>query len=259
MNDTNSTLNRKARSRKAESYAEIFGSPGTRVRMAGLLRTQWPLLIVVALSGYLVRAALPVPPISSTIAGLLFFVLAVFVAAAANYSKVRLQAFLKGAKGEEVAARELSLLPQGYTVFHGLDIRKRPGLASAGSDLDHVVVGPTGIFAVETKNWSDSITIENGELLYDGITPTRPPLEQVKNEAQSLRAYLKSKTDLNLEIQPVLCFASNNLPQGEQGSSGVQVCNANRLTTVILSNVENHVTDSAQQSIVETLHKICET
>ena len=162
-------------------------------------------------------------------------------------------------KGEEITARELSLLPQGYTVFHGLNICRYPGLAATGSDLDHVVVGPTGIFAVETKNWSDSITIENGELLYDGITPTRPPLEQVKNEAQSLRAYLKSKTELNLEVQPVLCFASNNLPQGEQGSSGVLVCNADRLTTVILSNIENHVTDSAQQSIIETLLKICET
>jgi len=258
MNDSNHKSDRTVRNPKAGSFAKVFGSPGTRVRMTGLLRTQWPLLIVVALSGYLVRAALPVPPISRTIAGILFLVLAVAVAAAANYSRVRLQAFLKGAKGEEVAARELNLLPPPYTVFHGLDIRRLPQSAATGSDLDHVVIGPTGIFVVETKNWSDSITIKNGELLYDGITPTRPPLEQVKNETQSLRKYLKSETGQDFEIQPVLCFASNNLPQGEQGSSGVLVCNADRLTGLILSN-ESTVTAPAQQAIIKTLLKNCET
>jgi hypothetical protein len=58
--------------RTPTDYANVFGSPGTRVRMAGLLRTQWPLLIVVALAGYLLRAAAPVPRIGSTAVGVLF-------------------------------------------------------------------------------------------------------------------------------------------------------------------------------------------
>ena len=55
------TPHNEQRHTPSQRYARIVGSPGVRVRMAGLLRTQWPLLIVVALAGYLLRAALPHP------------------------------------------------------------------------------------------------------------------------------------------------------------------------------------------------------
>jgi hypothetical protein len=220
-----------------------------------MLQTQWPLLIVVALTGYLVRAALPQPEITTNTAGILFLLLAVAVAAAANHSRNRIQSFIKGAKGEEMAARELGMLPQEFTVFHGLDIIKLTSITKGLYDLDHVVVGPNGVFVIETKNWSDDITIENGNLLYAGQTPTRPPLEQVKTEAKQLQAHLKSEADIDIEIRPVLCFASNNLHPGEQGAVGVIVCNANRLTNVILSHDENIISDSNQMRIIKTLRK----
>ncbi len=241
-----------------QRYAKVFGSPGTRVRMTGLLHTQWPLLIVVMLAGYLLRAALPNPAISTTIVGILFLCLAVAVAAAANHSRNRLQSFIKGAKGEEVTARALNLLPKEFTVFHGLATHKNNFPVAGSGDLDHVVVGSNGIFVVETKNWKDTITIENGKLLYDGEEPTRPPLEQVKSETKSLRSYLKSKTGQDLQIQPILCFASNTLPQGQQGTVGVLVCNSNQLADVILADNENPISDSTKQAIITLLQKDCE-
>jgi len=243
---------------KNQTYAKVFGSPGVRVRIAGLLQTQWPLLVVVALIGYLVRAALPQPEITINTVGILFLLLAITVAAAANHSRNRMQSFLKGAKGEEMAARELNMLPQQFTVFHGVDLRKLPTPANGGADLDHVVAGPNGVFVVETKNWSDDITIKNGNLLYAGQTPTRPPLEQVKNQAKQLQTHLKSNADIDIEVTPVLCFASNNIKQGEQGAVGVIVCNANRLTNVILSHNDHTLGNQAQQQIIKTLKANCE-
>lgn len=243
---------------KNKTYAKVFGSPGIRVRIAGLLQTQWPLLIVVALIGYLIRAAHPQPEIPIHIVGILFLLLAVTVAAAANHSRNRMQSFLKGAKGEEMAARELNMLPGEFTVFHGIDLIKIPSITNGITDLDHVVVGPNGVFVVETKNWSDDITIKNGTLLYAGLPPTRPPLEQVKTEAKQLQEHLKSKADIDIEIKPILCFASNNLEQGEQGAVGVIICNANRLTNVIISHNEDCISDSTQQQIIKTLRKNCE-
>lgn len=240
------------------NYATVFGSPGIRVRITGLLRTQWPLLIVVMLIGYLLRTALPQPTISTTVAGMLFIGLAIAVAAAANHSRNRLQSFLKGAKGEEVTARALSMLPEEFTIFHGLATRKKEFTTSGGGDIDHVVVGPNGIFVVETKNWQDTITIENGKLLYDGEEPTRPPLEQVKSETTALCSYIKSATGVETKIQPVLCFASNTLPQGQQGTVGVLVCNANHLTNVILSESENPISDSTRQMVITLLQKDCD-
>ena len=239
-------------------YANVFGSPGTRVRMIGLLRTQWPLLIIVMLIGYLLGVALPYPNNTTTVTGILFIALAVAAAAAANYSRIRLQSFLKGAKGEEVTARELNLLPEAFTIFHGIATRKHGSLKSGGADLDHIVVGPNGVFVVETKNWQSTITIKDGRLLYDGEEPTRPPLEQVKTETSALGSYLKSKTGEKFQVQPVLCFASNTMPTGQQGAAGVLVCNLNQLTNVILSDNESPISDSIRHKIITTLQKDCE-
>ncbi|MBT3194707.1 MAG: NERD domain-containing protein [Verrucomicrobia bacterium] len=239
-------------------YARVFGSPGTRVRMAGLLRTQWPLLIVVALTGYLLRAALPVPAMGSTLAGALFLVLAVAVAAAANHSRRRLQAFLKGAHGEELVARALARLPETFAVFHGIAADSHCLLSQGGGDLDHVVVGPAGLFVIETKNWSGDLHIENGELTADGEQPSRPPLEQVKRASSALKARLQHAAGVDIEITPILCFASNRLRSGVQGSSGVLVCNADQITSVILEFHETPLSDTTRQKLIEVLQEDCE-
>jgi hypothetical protein len=242
-------------STSASDYAEVFGSPGTRVRMAGLLRTQWPLLVVVIIAGYLLRAALPWPPIGSSVAGALFLVLAVGVAAAANHSRHQLQAFLKGAKGEEMVARTLALLPGTFSVFHSVPARLP---APGGADMDHVVVGPTGIFVVETKNWSGLIAIQNGELTCDGEPPSRPPLEQVKAAATALRSRLQGVTKAETTVTPVLCFASNRLTDDPQGAAGVVICSADSLATVIMAPTETLLAEADRQLIAQTLQADCE-
>jgi hypothetical protein len=244
--------------RTPTDYANVFGSPGTRVRMAGLLRTQWPLLIVVALAGYLLRAAAPVPRIGSTAAGVLFLGLAIAVAAAANYSRNRLQAFTKGAKGEEVVARALALLPDTFTVFHGIASHKRGILGQGGADLDHVIVGPSGLFVIETKNWNSDITIENSELLFDGELPSRPPLDQAKAAATALNSRIQTTCNIAISAQPILCFASNRLSHGQQGSAGVLVCNANQLASVIQEADDRPIPDADRQIIIKTLTQVCE-
>ncbi len=252
------TPHNEQRHTPSQRYARIVGSPGVRVRMAGLLRTQWPLLIVVALAGYLLRAALPHPHIGSTMAGLLFLALAVAVAAAANHSRERMQAFLKGAKGEETAGRALALLPETFTVFHGLAAAGPGILTQGGADFDHVAVGPTGVFVIETKNWSGEIAVQNGELICDGDRPSRPPLDQVKAAATLMRSRLKDATGLDVPVSPVLCFASNPLAAGQQGSAGVFVCNADQLTDVILSKTDSPLADPDQAAIIKALEETTE-
>lgn len=75
-----------------------------------------------------------------------------------------------GAEGEEMVARELSRLPDTYTVINDYRLEfSEPIYDSNNNDrihsiqIDHVVVGPTGLYVVETKNWSRE-TVENTEL-----------------------------------------------------------------------------------------------
>ena len=75
-----------------------------------------------------------------------------------------------GAEGEEKVASELSKLPDTYTVINDYYLNFAPPIYNRENDdriysvqIDHIVLGPTGIYLIETKNWSKSST-ENTNL-----------------------------------------------------------------------------------------------
>src|SRR6266567_461160 len=51
----------------------------------------------------------------------------------------------KGARGEEWVSFILANLPDSFCVINDL--------ATQNGNLDHVVIGPTGVFAIDTKSW----------------------------------------------------------------------------------------------------------
>ena len=72
----------------------------------------------------------------------------------------------KGVAGEQATAAELATLPSSYRVFHGLKIGSTKG------DIDHLVIGPTGIWVIDSKAWSGALTEGKG-MLWRGATPIR--------------------------------------------------------------------------------------
>ena len=69
--------------------------------------------------------------------------------------------FLLGAIGEERVIRELVKLPDSYMVFNDVNLSfsksirwKKYNEYVKSCQIDHVVIGPNGIFLIETKNWS---------------------------------------------------------------------------------------------------------
>ncbi len=235
-----------------KNHAEVFGSPGARVRLFGLIRLVWPLFAIAAACGYLLHSALPCPTLSSTQTGVLLIILAIILGISVRASGERLQSFLKGARGEEQVARCLSFLPKEIAIFHGLPSPGLPLLAQGGRDLDHVVVGPTGIFLVETKNWLAQVTVRDGRILCDGNEPSRQPIEQVKSAAARLTTRLRKSTDLALDVQPVVCFLNSALRGGTQGIAGVITCNAEELNRVIMERTDPSL-DAATLSTVRAM------
>ncbi len=66
-----------------------------------------------------------------------------------------------GARAEMRVADELRALPVGFHVLHHLRLRashflRHNGTPLMSAELDHVVVGPTGVWAIETKCWGRS-------------------------------------------------------------------------------------------------------
>ncbi len=86
-----------------------------------------------------------------------------------------------GAEGEEMVTRELSKLPDTYTAINDYRLEFSPPLYNRNNDdriysiqIDHVVVGPTGLYLVETKNWSKD-SMENVKLF--------SPIKQLKRSS----------------------------------------------------------------------------
>lgn len=67
----------------------------------------------------------------------------------------------RGTEGETVVGKILADFPEDYYVFN--DISTPTG------NLDHVVVGPTGVFVLDAKNWRGVVQADGkGELLLNG-------------------------------------------------------------------------------------------
>lgn len=215
------------------TQAEIYGSPGEGARMAGMARAFWPLLLAVFCCGYMVGTVLGLPVGPRTAGGILVLFGAMLILGA-RISASRIGAFFTGALGEEVVARELARLPAGYQVFHSVDVGG--GLLMwRGGDIDHVVAGPTGIFVIETKNWRGEITLSGREVRFNGGVPRRDPIEQVRQAVEALRTRLNRAGLYDLDLAPVVCFASNRLSVPRAGCGDVQVCNADELVGVLTS------------------------
>ena len=218
----------------AGAKARVFGSPGQSARTTGLIRTSWPLLLVVFLLGYLVRAAMPSPELTMSAVGVFCLLLGLAAAVTLSLSERRFRAYVKGARGEERVAYELASLPETYTVFHGMEAGA--GTSGGAGDIDHVVVGPAGVFVIETKNWSGRVTVRGGEVLYDGHKPHRSPIEQVAAAGRAVERLLRERGQDDVTVRRVVCFAGSE-PEADGPAAGeAEICGLGRLRALLAAN-----------------------
>jgi len=72
------------------------------------------------------------------------------------------RAWRRGAQGEERVADALSGLDGRWAVVHDLTIGRR------GANLDHLVIGPPGVFVLNTKNLTGTVTIHERSVRQNG-------------------------------------------------------------------------------------------
>ena len=199
---------------------DIYGSPGQGARVSGLIRVLWPLLGLLLLLGYVLGSAFPAPGIPMRVLGIVLLAGSGGLAALLLWSEKRLGQHLKGARGEEQAARLLALLPHGFEVFHSVPLPGHEGIR----DIDHVVIGGNRIILVETKNWSGDLRLDGEVLSIDGIIPDRPPIDQAREEARLLQDAIAEGFGAKPVVHPVLCFIASRLGGGLGTVNGVEIC-----------------------------------
>jgi hypothetical protein len=113
-------------------------------------------------------------------------------------------AWRHGAQGERRTARLLAPLERrGYQVFHDLAV---PGSAA---NVDHVVVGPTGVFVIDSKRYRGQLRYLGGQLWHGGRTLDRT-LATLWWEATQVAETLGFGP--HLHVYPVLCVHLARLP-----------------------------------------------
>ena len=79
---------------------------------------------------------------------------------------------LADAMAEEATARSLASLGIAYTVWHDLATDAAgPGLPPK---LDHLVLGPTGLIAIQSEDWGGPVALKRGELVGEVLDGERP-------------------------------------------------------------------------------------
>jgi len=148
----------------------------------------------------------------------------------ALYVKKRAKDADRGACAEEEVAERLMNLPDGYQVFHDI--------AFDGFNIDHIVVGPGGIFLVETKSHKGKIDAQGDTLLLDGAQPPKNFLNQTWSQTYQISDFLKKQTSRDWKVQPILCF-TRAFVSVRRPVKGITVVNKKYLTTYLLKQQQS--------------------
>jgi len=147
-----------------------------------------------------------------------------------------------GAFGERIVAEHLEpLKAAGHRVFHDLPA----GDPSAGSDaapynIDHVVVSPSGVFAIETKTRRKGrarVGFMAHEIIYDGRALAYPwgedqyGLDQARHQAEWLAGFLQRQLGRPIPVQALLVFPGWMIIR--KGRGAVNVLNPKELPAAI--------------------------
>jgi len=140
----------------------------------------------------------------------------------------QLKALSLAIDGEKAVGQYLEKLrTEGYEVFHDV--------CGSNFNLDHVIIGPAGIFTIETKLWSKPAKGET-KIAFDGETltaagwqPGRDPVIQARAQASWLRELLKESTGKKLPVKPVVLFPGWFIEQAAGTSREVWVLNPKAL------------------------------
>jgi len=133
------------------------------------------------------------------------------------------RAWRVGADGEQSVAKRLARLDDAWRVLHAVPVGSR------GADIDHVVIGPGGVFTVNTKHhpggdvWvgGDTVMINNAKVPY---------VRNARFEASRARDLLAAAVGTAVPVVGIVAVLCQKLTVKRAPASGVVVLAAEELT-----------------------------
>jgi hypothetical protein len=134
-------------------------------------------------------------------------------------------AWRRGAVGERRTARLLAALERhGWAVLHDL------ALPDGRANLDHLVIGPGGVFVIDSKQYRGRLQLDSSGQLWHGRYPLTPTLRAVSFEADEAALVLP---DPDIVVVPIVAVHGAQVPWGKVVVDGVPVVSAKRLPRML--------------------------
>ncbi len=149
-------------------------------------------------------------------------------------AKLRRDCYL-GFLGERAVGEELNqLMADGWSVFHDVPFHDNPN--AKPFNVDHVVVGSGGLFAIETKTRRKKKEADGHKVSFNGQTLDYPwgsedwGVNQAQQRANHLGQWLSKKLQTDIAASPVLVLPGWFVHR--TGKSDVRVINEGEIPTL---------------------------
>jgi Nuclease-related domain len=134
-------------------------------------------------------------------------------------------AWRRGAAGERRTARLLDPLERdGWAILHDLAV------PCGRANIDHLVIGPGGVFVVDSKQYRGRLQLDPTGGLWHGRYPLAPTLRAVDFEADQAARVLP---DSGVVVVPIVAVHGAQVPWGKLVKQGVPVVSARRLPSML--------------------------
>jgi hypothetical protein len=129
-------------------------------------------------------------------------------------------------KAQRITQRKLARMERaGYRALH---MRPIPGSEDI---IDHLVVGPTGVYAIDSERWSKKLPIRtrNGKQLWIGPNSQKARLEHARSEASRAADLLSARLGREVAVRPALAIYGPHIPWDIAVIREVDVFNGERM------------------------------
>jgi len=119
----------------------------------------------------------------------------------------------------------------GYRALH---IRAIPG---SDEVIDHLLVGPTGVYAIDSEQWDKQLPVrnKNGRSLYHGPFSQKARLEHAVWEAGQASDLIGDALGEDITVRPAMVVYGPSIPWGVITIRGVDVFGGDRLRKYLRS------------------------
>ena len=105
-------------------------------------------------------------------------------------------------------------------------------MRGAAANLNHVVIGSPGIFAIDVRHYLGRLRLSHDGLLWHGRTFLLPTLSATRSKADRLQARIGAP---DIWVVPIVAVLGAMVPGGQVTSMGVTVVPARRLPGLLRS------------------------